>query len=147
VGSLGDNTVSASLPIRERLAAHRTNAACASCHRLIDPVGFSLEQFDAVGRWRALDEGRPVDSAGGLPGGGEFDGVTGLERALLGRPELFARTVTEKLLTFALGRAPEGFDAPAVRKIVRDARADNYRFSSLIRGVTTSMPFQMRRAE
>ncbi|HEX4612033.1 MAG TPA: DUF1592 domain-containing protein [Urbifossiella sp.] len=147
VGSLDDGTVSASLPIRERLAAHRANAACASCHRLIDPVGFPLEQFDAVGRWRTLDEGRPVDSAGGLPGGGEFDGVAGLERALLRRPELFARTVTEKLFTFALGRAPEGSDAPAVRKIVRDARAENYRLSSLVRGVTTRAPFQMRRAE
>ncbi|MBN9517220.1 DUF1592 domain-containing protein [bacterium] len=147
VGALDDNTVSASLPIRERLAAHRSNAACASCHRLIDPVGFPLEQFDAVGRWRTQDEGRPIDSAGGLPGSGEFDGVAGLERALLQRPELFARTVTEKLFTFALGRAPEEFDAPAIRKIVRDARADNYRFSSLIRGVTASTPFQMRKAE
>jgi len=147
VGSLDGNTVAANLPVRERLAAHRTNAACAGCHRLIDPVGFPLEQFDAVGRWRTRDDGRPIDAAGGLPDGSEFDGVAGMEKALLRRPELFARTVTEKLFTFALGRAPEGFDAPAIRKIVRDARADNYRLSSLIRGVATSMPFQMRRAE
>ena len=96
--------------------------ACAGCHRLIDPVGFSLEQFDAVGRWRARDEGRPIDAAGGLPDGSEFAGVAGMETALLRRPELFARTVTEKLFTFALGRAPEAADAPAIRQIVRDAR-------------------------
>jgi hypothetical protein len=146
VPSLSENTVAANLPIRERLAEHRTNAACASCHRLIDPVGFGLEQFDAVGRRRTTDEGRPVDATGGLPDGSEFAGVSGLEQALLQRPELFVRTLTEKLLTFALGRAPEESDAPAVRKIVRDARANDYRFSSLIVGITTSTPFQMRQS-
>ncbi len=147
VPALKDNTVSAGLPIRERLAEHRSNAACASCHRVIDPVGFALEQFDAVGRWRAADEGRPVDAAGGLPDGSSFEGVAGLEAALLQRPELFVRTLTEKLFVFALGRAPEESDAPAIRKIVRDARADGYRFSSLVLGLTTSAPFQMRRSE
>jgi hypothetical protein len=147
VPSLKETTVAASLPIRERLVEHRSNASCASCHRLIDPVGFPLEQFDAVGRWRTLDEGRPVDAAGGLPDGSEFDGVTGLEKALLRRPELFVRTLTEKLFIFALGRAPEEADAPAIRKIVRDARAQNYRFSSLIVGLTTSVPFRMRRSQ
>jgi hypothetical protein len=147
VPSLKDNTVSANLPIRERLAEHRSNVACASCHRLIDPVGFSLEQFDAVGRWRTMEEGKPVDSAGGLPDGSQFEGISGLEQALLKRPELFVRTMTEKLFTFALGRAPEEFDAPAIRKIVRDARATNYRFSSLIVGIATSTPFQMRTSQ
>jgi hypothetical protein len=147
VPSLRENTVAASLPIRERLAEHRSNAACASCHRLIDPVGFSLEQFDAVGRWRTLEEGKPVDAAGGLPDGSEFAGVAGLEKALLQRPEWFVRTLTEKLFTFALGRAPEDFDAPAIRRIVREARAQNYRFSSLIVGLTTSTPFQMRKSQ
>jgi hypothetical protein len=146
VGSLEDNVVVASLPIRERLAQHRTDAACASCHRLIDPVGFSLEQFDAVGRWRTLEEGRPVDAAGGLPDGSEFEGVAGLEDALLRRPELFVRTLTEKLFIFALGRAPDYYDAAAIRKIVRDARADNYRFSTLIAGLAKSTPFQMRKS-
>jgi hypothetical protein len=146
VPALKDNTVSASLPIRERLAEHRSNAACAACHRLIDPVGFALEQFDAVGRWRAADEGRPVDAAGGLPDGSSFEGVAGLEAALLKRPELFVRTLTEKLFVFALGRAPEEADAPAIRKVVRDARPDGYRFSSLILGLTASAPFQMRRS-
>jgi hypothetical protein len=146
VPALPDSTVSANLPIRQRLAEHRSNAACASCHRLIDPVGFALEPFDAVGRWRLLDDGRPVDAAGGLPDGSEFEGVAGLEEALLARPELFVRTLTEKLFIFALGRAPEDADAPAIRRIVRDARPQNYRFSALIVGLTTSVPFQMRRS-
>ncbi len=147
VPSLQDNTVAANLPIRARLAEHRANAACASCHRLIDPVGFSLEQFDAVGRWRNRDEGLPVDAGGGLPDGNQFEGVAGLETAILQRPELFARTLTEKLFIFALGRAPEEADAPAIRKIVRDAQANNYRFSALIMSLTTSPPFQMRMSQ
>jgi hypothetical protein len=147
VPALRENTVSASLPIRERLAQHRTNAACASCHRMIDPVGFSLEQFDAVGHWRDLEEGKPVDAAGGLPDGRAFTGVAGLEQALLDRPDLFVRTLAEKLFTFALGRAPESSDAPAIRKIVREARAHDYRFSSLIVALTTSTPFQMRKSQ
>jgi hypothetical protein len=147
VPSLKETTVAASLPIRERLSEHRANASCASCHRLIDPVGFALEQYDAVGRWRTRDEGRAVDAAGGLPDGSEFEGVAGLEKALLHRPELFVRTLTEKLFIYALGRLPEESDAPAIRKIVREARAQNYRFSSLIHGLTTSVPFQMRRSQ
>src|SRR5262249_14714542 len=147
VPALKDNTVGVNLTIRERLAKHRSNAACASCHRLIDPVGFSLEQFDAVGRWRDLDEGHRVDAAGGLADGSQFEGVAGLEKALRQRPEWFVRTLTEKLFIFALGRAPEEYDAPAIRKIVRDARANNYRFSALIVGVTTSVPFQMRMSQ
>jgi hypothetical protein len=147
VPSLKENTVAAHLPIRERLAEHRANPSCAGCHRLIDPPGFSLEQFDAVGRWRLLDDGHPVDAAGGLPDGSEFAGALGLEKALLKRPELFARTLTEKLFVFALGRAPDESDAPAIRKIVRDARANDYRFTSVIVGLTTSTPFQMRKSQ
>ena len=145
VPALDETSVSASLPMRERLAAHRTNPVCASCHRTIDPVGFALENFDAVGRWRDHEgDNGPIDVSGGLPGVGEFDGVAGLEAALLSRPELFAGTVTEKLLTFALGRGVEHYDAPAVRKIVRDAEPDGYRFLSLILGIVKSVPFQMR---
>jgi hypothetical protein len=147
VPSLKENTVAASLPIRERLAEHRSNAACASCHLLIDPVGFSLEEFDAVGHWRTMEEGRPVDAAGGLPDGSQFIGVAGLEQALLKRPEWFVRTLSEKLFTFALGRPPEESDAPAIRKMVREARAQDYRFSSLIVALTASTPFQMRKAQ
>ena len=148
VPALDESTMAANLPMRERLAAHRSNAACASCHRTIDPAGFPLENFDAVGQWRNLEvDERPVDASGALPGGGEFRGIDGLEDALLARPELFAATLTENLLTFALGRGVEYYDAPAVRKIVRDAEKDDYRFSSLILGIVNSAPFQMRRAE
>jgi len=147
VPSLDEGTVSASLPMRERLAAHRSNATCASCHRTIDPVGFSLESFNAIGQWREYEGNDvPIDASGALPGGGEFRGVAGLEHALLSRPELFAGTLTEKLLTFALGRGIEYYDAPAIRKIVRDAENDRYRFSSLILGIVKSTPFQMRKA-
>jgi hypothetical protein len=146
VPALKDNTVLSTLSVRERLAEHRSNAACAGCHSLMDPVGFSLENFDAVGRWRKLEEGQPLDVSGGLPDGSEFTGVAGLERALRDRPELLVRTLTEKLMTFALGRGVEYYDAPAVRLIVRDAQADDYRFSRLILGIVTSTPFQMRRS-
>jgi hypothetical protein len=147
VPALKDNTVSSSLSVRERLAQHRADVACAGCHKLMDPVGFSLENFDAVGRWRTIEEGRPIDATGGLPNGSRFEGVTGLERALLKRPEVFVGTLAEKLLTFALGRGIESFDAPAIRKIVRDAHEKDYRFSSLIVGIATSTPFQMRNSE
>jgi hypothetical protein len=147
VPSLDEGVVSASLPMRQRLAAHRSNAVCASCHRTIDPVGFSLENFNAVGQWRDYEaDDVPLDVAGALPGAGEFRGVAGLEEGLLSRPELFAGTLTEKLLTFALGRGVEYYDAPAVRKIVRDAENDRYRFSSILLGIVKSTPFQMRRA-
>ena len=146
VPSLKDNTVSDALSVRNRLAEHRANAACAACHKAIDPIGFSLEQFDAVGRWRTLEEGQPIDAHGGLPDGTEFEGVIGLEQALLHRPELFERTLTEKLLAFALGRELDYFDAPAVRKIVRETSANENKFSSLIQGIVASNPFQMRRS-
>jgi len=145
--SLDESTVSASLPMRDRLAAHRSNAVCANCHRTIDPVGFSLENFNAIGQWRDHEaDDVPIDVSGALPGVGELRGVAGLENALLSRPELFAGTLTEKLLTFALGRGIEFYDAPAVRRIVRDAGKDGYRFSSIILGVVKSTPFQMRKS-
>jgi hypothetical protein len=140
-----DGSVPANLPIRERLSLHRNNAVCASCHRTIDPVGFALENFDAVGRWRDEEgDSGAIDVSGGLPGAGELKGVAGLEEALLRRPELFAGTLTEKLFTFALGRGVEYYDGPAIRKILRDAGPDRYRFSSLILGIVKSVPFQMR---
>ena len=142
---LEENSVQAGLPMRERLAEHRSNPACASCHNTIDPVGFALENYDAVGRWRDHSgDISQMDTSGGLPGVGEFDGVDGLEEGLLSRPELFAGRVTEKLLTFALGRGVEYYDAPTIRRIVRDAAADDYRFSALILGIVKSVPFQMR---
>ena len=144
VPALDETAVSASLPMRERLAAHRNNPVCASCHNTIDPVGFSMENFDAVGRWRNSEGDNPLDVAGGLPGMDPFTGIAGLEKGLLQRPELFADTMTEKLMTFALGRGVEYFDAAAIRQIVRDAESTDYRFSSLIMGIVESTPFQMR---
>jgi hypothetical protein len=144
VPALKDNTVSTTLSVRERLKEHRANQACASCHKLMDPVGFALENFDAVGRWRESDADKPIDASGEFLDGSEFNDVTGLEQALLNRPALFVRTLTEKLMTYALGRRLEYYDAPAIRKIVAAARDDNYRFSGIITGIIQSTPFQMR---
>jgi hypothetical protein len=135
------------LTMRERMAMHRSVQPCAGCHSLMDPVGFSLENFDAVGRWRNAEEDTPVDASGNLPDGVKFAGVAGLKQALLSRPELFVNTLTEKLLTYGLGRGLEAYDAPAVRKIVRDARNSDYRFSSVVLGIVNSTPFQMRRSQ
>jgi hypothetical protein len=135
------------LTMRERIAQHRANPACFGCHQLMDPVGFSLENYDAVGRWRTVEDGAKIDASGVLPDGSKFDGAAGLEKALLSRPENFAITLTEKLLTYGLGRAVEYYDGPAVRKIVRDAGENNFRFSSFIAGIASSKPFQMRRSQ
>ena len=135
------------LPMRERMAQHRANPACSGCHQLMDPVGFSLENYDAVGRWRTIEEARPINVSGALPDGAKFEGVSGLERALLSHPEVFAGTFTEKLLTYALGRGVEYYDAPAIRAVVREARAKDFRFSSVIAGIVSSTPFQMRRTQ
>jgi hypothetical protein len=136
------------LSMRDRMEQHRANPGCASCHAIMDPIGLSLERFDAVGKSRTLGESfQPIDTAGALPDGTRFDGAEGLEQALLARSEQFVTTVTEKLLTYALGRGVEYYDAPAVRAIVRDAARQDYRFaSSLIMGVVMSRPFQMRLA-
>jgi mono/diheme cytochrome c family protein len=144
VPALKDNTVDGSLSGRKRLAEHRSNPTCAACHNLIDPIGLSLEKFDAVGRRRTSEGGVPIDASGGLPDGSKFADVDGLETALLRRPELFVSAFTEKLLTYASGRGVEYYDAPAVRTIVRDARSQDFRISSIVLGVVTSKPFQMR---
>ena len=147
IPNLKENTVSETLPMRARLSAHRANAACASCHDLMDPVGFALENFDAIGRWRLTENGLPIDASGGLPDGSRFNGVTGLEDALLKHPELFVGTLTEKLLTFALGRRMSENDAPAVRRIVRDAQRDGNHFSSIVLGIVKSSPFTLRKTQ
>jgi hypothetical protein len=144
VPALDDNTVSAALPVRERLKQHRANAACAGCHALIDPAGFALEGYDAVGRRRSLEEGQPVDVSGGLPDGSAFADVVGLEDALLKRPEVFVGTLSEKLFTFALGRGVEWYDGPAIRDVVRKARAADYHFAALVEAIVESPPFRMR---
>jgi hypothetical protein len=133
--------------MRERLAAHRANPACSGCHNLMDPVGFSMENYDAVGRWRNMEDSKPIDASGGLPDGSKFTGVAGLQKALLAHPDVFAGTLAEKLLVYALGRGVENYDAPAIRQVVRDARTKDYRFSSFIAGIVNSTPFQMRRSQ
>ena len=135
------------LSMREAMEQHRANPVCASCHRLMDPLGLALENFDAIGRWRDRSETRgSINATGELPDGTPFDGPAGLKDALLRHPERFVTTVTEKLMTYALGRGVEYYDAPAVRAIVRDAAGDGYRLSSLVKGVVRSAPFQMRRS-
>ncbi len=131
--------------IRERLSQHRKNPSCASCHSVIDPLGFALENFDVIGGWRTVDEsGRPVDASGNTVSGAKVEGLKGLRALLLEQPDQFPRTVTEKLLAYALGRRLEYFDRPAVRRIVRDAAAHDYRWSSIVLGIVDSPTFLMR---
>ena len=134
--------------MREAMEQHRANPACASCHAQMDPLGFALENFDAIGQWRTRGESNAtIDASGELPDGTRFEGPAGLRSALLRSPEQFVATVTDKLLMYALGRGIEYFDAPTVRAIVRDAATDDYRFSSLVLGIVNSPPFQMRKSE
>jgi mono/diheme cytochrome c family protein len=130
--------------VRQRLEEHRTNAVCASCHKMMDPIGFALENFDAVGQWRTYDGRHHVDAAGMLVDGTKIDGPADLRKALLLYSDQFVRTVTEKLLTYALGRGVEYYDMPVVRSIVRNSAASEHRFSSLVLGIVKSAPFQMK---
>lgn len=132
------------LSVRERMEEHRKSAACASCHRIMDPLGFSLENFDAVGQWRSTDAGAAIDSSGVLIDGTKVNGPVALRNALLTRPAVFVGNLTEKLLTYALGRGLDYNDEPAVRAIVREAAANDYRLSSIVAGIVKSTPFQMR---
>jgi mono/diheme cytochrome c family protein len=128
--------------LRERMERHRANSVCASCHALMDPFGFALENFDLVGRWRDTEAGAPLDTRAVLVDGTPIDGPAALRRALLDRREAFVTALTEKLLTYALGRIPEYYDMPAVRKIVRNSKSAHYRFSSIVLGIAKSVPFQ-----
>jgi hypothetical protein len=130
--------------LRERMEEHRSNPSCASCHKVMDPLGFALENFDAVGAWRTTDDGTRIDASGQLADGTPIDGVVSLRNALLKRPETFVSTMTEKMLTYALGRGLASYDMPAVRSIVQGAAARDFRFSSVVLGVVNSVPFQMR---
>jgi mono/diheme cytochrome c family protein len=131
--------------IRERLAQHRRDPVCSSCHSMLDPPGFALEHFNAIGAWRSTDEqGRPVDATGSTAGGAKIEGLSGLRALLLEEPDRFPATLTEKLLAYALGRRLEYYDRPAVRMIVRDAASSDYRWSSLILGIVNSPTFLMR---
>ena len=129
--------------LRERMEAHRKNAACASCHRRMDPLGFSLENFDALGKWRTVSDGAPIDASASLPDGTKFDGVAGLRALLVSHREDFLRTFTGKLLGYAIGRGTEYYDQPAIRGIVHVAAAEDYRWSAIILGIVKSPPFRM----
>jgi hypothetical protein len=136
------------LPMREQLAQHRANPVCASCHAQMDELGFALENFDAIGEWRnTYSSGAPIDASAELPDGTGFNGPTELRKVLLNHSDEFLTTITEKLLTYALGRGLEAADAPAVRQVKREAAGADYRFASLIQGIVTSTPFQMRMAQ
>jgi len=134
--------------MRERMSGHRTNPACASCHARFDPLGFALENFDAIGRWRTTDGGLPIDASGTFTDGTRFNGPIELREGLLKRRGMYYESVTQKLLAYALQRKTPGrvydYEMPAVRQIVRDASADGYRWSSLIAGIAASSPFQAR---
>jgi hypothetical protein len=132
--------------VRERMEQHRKSPLCASCHARMDPLGFALENFDAIGEWRSTEGDLSIDASGALPDGSKFEGPVGLRRFVLSKSDQFVATVTEKLLTYALGRGVESYDKPTVRRIVRDAAGTEYRWSSIILGIVTSIPFQMRRA-
>jgi hypothetical protein len=131
--------------VREQLELHRKNPACASCHRVIDPVGFSLENFDSVGNWRNTGvDGAPLDTSGTLADGSKVNGPVALREAILSRPDAFATVVTERMLTYALGRGLEPDDMPVVRRIEKKAAQNDYRLSSIVMGIVESAPFQMR---
>ena len=147
VPPLSEEGSDAVLSMRERMVEHRRNPVCASCHAIMDPIGLSLENFDAIGRWRERTAGfEPLDVEGSFPDGTTFDGAGGLRETLLDRSDQFVRTLASKLLTYGLGRAVEYHDVPAVRVIEREAAADDHRFSSMILAIVKSTPFQMRRA-
>ena len=129
--------------VRERMEEHRKNPACASCHQRMDPLGFSLENFDALGKWRTVSDGAPIDAAAALPDGTKFQGLDGLRTLLVSHQDEFVRTLTEKLLSYSIGRVVEYYDLPAVRQIAREAAMHNYRWSSLIVGIVKSTPFAM----
>jgi hypothetical protein len=132
------------LTMREAMTKHRANPSCATCHARMDPIGFAMENFDAIGRWRSHDNGSGIDAAGRFPDGTTFDGVAGLKSVLLSEKDQFVNTVAEKLLMYALGRNLQYYDEPAVRAIVHDAAASRYTFAALVRGVVKSVPFELR---
>jgi hypothetical protein len=132
------------LTTRQQVEKHRSNAVCASCHSRMDPLGFALENFDVIGRWRAKDAAGEIDASGKLPNGDAFTGPQGLRQVLLSRGDRFVEAVVAKLLTYALGRELDARDQPAVRRIMRETEANHYRFDDLIIAIVNSVPFGMR---
>jgi hypothetical protein len=146
VPSLKDDATTKNLTMRQRMELHRSNPTCAACHKMMDPLGFALENFDGLGQWReAIGAGPPIDSSGVLPDGTMFDGPAGLREVLVSKRDMFVETFTEQLLTYALGRGVEEYDHPVLRQILREAAPENQRWSSIILGIVNSAPFQMRR--
>jgi hypothetical protein len=133
--------------MRQIMEKHRANPMCASCHTRMDPLGFALENYNAIGEWRTKDGTLPIDASGVLPNGKSFSGSAELKTILATNREAFAQCLTEKMLIYALGRGLEGYDRAATKKIVAGLAADDYRFSSLINGIVDSMPFQMGRGD
>jgi cytochrome c5 len=144
VPALKENGEGKKLSLRERMELHRADAVCAGCHKVMDPIGFALENFDAVGQWRTMDDGAKIDPSGTLYNGAKVDGPLGLRKMLLDHSDVFIGVMTEKLLTYALGRGVEYYDMPAVRKIVQGAVANDDRFSALVVGTVESVPFRMK---
>jgi hypothetical protein len=132
------------LTMREAMEEHRQNAVCASCHKIMDPLGFAMEKFDAVGLWRIADAGGPIDASGMFIDGSPLDGVVSLRQSLVEHPNVFVGTMTEKLLTYGLSRGLGPDDMPAVRRVVRESAREGYPFSSVITEIVASTPFQMR---
>jgi hypothetical protein len=146
VPSLKDDATTKNLTMRQRMELHRSNPTCAACHRLMDPLGFALENFDGLGQWRdSIGTGGPIDASGVLPDGTKFEGPAGLRDVLMSKRDMFVETFTEQLLTYALGRGVEEYDRPVLRQIMREAASEDYRWSSVILGIINSAPFQMRR--
>jgi hypothetical protein len=133
--------------MREQMAEHRTQPICASCHKVMDPIGLSMENFDVVGAWRSDDDGNPIDASGELGDGTKVDGVVTLRKALMAHPDVFVRALTEKMAIYALGRGLDAHDMPAIRAIIRGSADRGYRFSSIVVGIVQSTPFTMRVAQ
>jgi hypothetical protein len=143
VPPLADSASNSARSLREQLEKHRADRACASCHARLDPLGFSLEQYDAIGRFRTEEDGAPIEASGALPDGTALNGIEGLKKVVLDRHDEFVECLASKMLTYALGRGLEYYDQPAVRAIRRQAASEDYRFSSIILGIVNSVPFQM----
>jgi Protein of unknown function (DUF1588)/Protein of unknown function (DUF1585) len=146
VPTLEATTANKHLSLREAMEQHRANPACAGCHARMDPIGFALENYDGIGKWRAKDGGTTIDASGRLPDGTQFDGPAGLRKVMTtARRDEFVSTVAEKLLTYSLGRGVEPYDRPTLRAIVRESERNNYRLADLVEEIVKSTPFQMRR--
>jgi hypothetical protein len=146
VPSFEEKPTATARSVRERIEQHRANAACAGCHKIMDPIGLAMENYDAIGRWRTVDEGVAIDASAQLVDGTPLNGPASLRKALLGRQDAFVASMTEKLMMYGVGRETKYYDMPAVRAVMRDAAKSRYKFSDLVLGIVKSPAFQMRMA-